>query len=50
MLRWLVDRNTDVLIDGLDDLTALITAKAIDSTGTTGSSGVDGQSPDSVQH
>ncbi|MFD7010578.1 hypothetical protein [Rhodococcus jostii] len=30
-LRWLVDRNTDALITGLDDLIAMITVKAIAS-------------------
>ncbi|WP_257890508.1 TetR/AcrR family transcriptional regulator [Rhodococcus sp. USK10] len=31
VLRWLVDRNTDALISGLDDLIAMITVKAIAS-------------------
>jgi len=31
VLRWLVDRNTGALIAGLEDLTTMITTKAIDS-------------------
>ncbi|ABG99380.1 transcriptional regulator, TetR family protein (plasmid) [Rhodococcus jostii RHA1] len=31
VLRWLVDRNTDALITGLDDLISMITVKAIAS-------------------
>lgn len=55
VLRWLVDRNTEALITGLDDLTALITTKAVDSTGSTqrgdlGLSSVDDPVPDPVRH
>jgi hypothetical protein len=56
VLRWLVDRDTDALITGLDDLTAMITVNAIASpTDATqavrpGPSIVDGQVPDLVRH
>jgi len=56
VLRWLVDRDTDALITGLDDLTAMITVNAIASpTDATqavrpGLSNVDGQVPDLVRH
>ncbi|WP_241962168.1 hypothetical protein [Rhodococcus opacus] len=56
VLRWLVDRNTDALITGLDDLTTLITLHAIDSpTATTpivdpASSNVEGPVCNSVPH
>jgi len=56
VLRWLVDRNTDALIIGLDDLTAMILLKAIDSptdgthSGHRGPSGAEDPVPDPWQH